>query len=303
MKYDVLIIRYGELSLKSSYVRKQFESRLIHNIKTAFNEEHLPCSVSSERGRIYVYSENTGRSIEILKKIFGIKSISPAITTTSDINDMSEYAVKIAKQYLTKEKSFALKVTRTGSHTYSSQDIAISVGSLINQQTQASVDLSHPDFQLFIEIRNQNAYFFIEKNPGPGGLPYGTQGSALCLISNPKDIVAAWFLMKRGCQITFALLNSHYYEMLLSFTKNWYIHADIYVFEKNNQVSHFLHDILKTKTFDVFITGHTFSVDDADIIKDITDLKHNYSIVVLHPLIAMQSEEISTMGKKIGISV
>lgn len=303
MEYDVLIIRYGELSLKSSYVRKQFESRLIQNIKTAFQDEQLSCSVSSERGRIYVYSNDLGKSSTIVQKIVGIKSVSPAIKTSSDPSDMSRHALHIAKKYLTKDKSFALKVTRTGNHPYSSQDIAITLGSLINKETQASVDLSHPDVTVFIEIRNQNAYFFIEKTPGPGGLPYGTQGHALSLISNPKDIVAAWFLMKRGCQITFAVQNTTCYEMLISFIKKWYIHADIVVCEKNSQLQKFIHDAQNTKRFDVLITGHSLFEDEHTVLSAIKNLKNIYSLVVLHPLIAMDLKQISDIGKKIGITI
>ena len=61
---------------------------------------------------------------------------------------------------------------------------------------------------MFIEIRNENAYFFTEKINGTGGLPSGTQGKILAIIDVPKSILAAWSLMRRGCSIIFLRTNN-----------------------------------------------------------------------------------------------
>jgi len=160
MDYDLILIRYGELSLKSSYVRKQFESTLIRNIKNAFECSNIYGKIKTERGRIYLYTDEIARGLGVLKKVFGITSFSPAIKTTSDTADMITLALNFCQKTLNKEKSFALRITRTGEHDFSSQDVAVKLGNVIVDATKAGVDLSNPDFELFIEIRNKNAFFF-----------------------------------------------------------------------------------------------------------------------------------------------
>jgi len=155
MNYDLILIRYGELSLKSDYVRNKFELKLVDNIKNAFKLNNLNCELRRERGRIYLYGDEISQGIEILKRIFGITSFSPAIKTTSNIVDMITLALNFCQKTLNKEKSFALRVTRTGEHDFSSQDVAVKLGNVIVDATKAGVDLSNPDFELFIEIRNK----------------------------------------------------------------------------------------------------------------------------------------------------
>ena len=80
-------------------------------------------------------------------------------------------AIKISQETLNKEKSFAIRVTRTGNHDFSSQDVAVKIGNAIVKATKATVNLIKPDFELFIEIRNDNSFIFTEKIRGTGGLP------------------------------------------------------------------------------------------------------------------------------------
>jgi thiamine biosynthesis protein ThiI len=115
---------------------------------------------------------------------------------------MSSAAVRIASPLLTDEQSFGIRARRTGTHDFSSKDIGEFVGRAIEKATGASVQLSKPDLQLFIEVRANNAYLYTEVIPGVGGLPLGTQGKIIALISGGLDSpVAAWLMMKRGCMI------------------------------------------------------------------------------------------------------
>ena len=203
MDYDLIFIRYGELSLKSRYVRNHFESTLVRNIKNAFRSNNLQCTIHKERGRIYLYIYKISEGIRPLQRIFGITSVSPAIETTADMNSISEHAINISKKMIDKEDSFALRVTRTGQHSFTSQDVAVKIGNDIVKATKANVNLTKPNFELFIEIRNDKAFLFLEKFQGTGGLPLGTQGKALALIDSPQSILASWYLMRRGCKTIF----------------------------------------------------------------------------------------------------
>src|SRR5512136_251291 len=137
MYSDVIILRYGELSLKSTYVRKYFETMLVRNIKNAFSKENIPVAVRSMRGRIFLTTPDISNSLTILSHIFGIVSFSPAVQTTSNIQDISSTAQQLTKNVLNKQKSFAIRVTRTGTHPFTSQDVAVHIGNDIVQTTHA----------------------------------------------------------------------------------------------------------------------------------------------------------------------
>ena len=97
---------------------------------------------------------------------------------------------------------FAIKCRRVGTHDVSSQEIAAYCGSVVKNVVDAPVDLSNPDLTIFVEVRDDDAYIFHEKIKGPGGLPLGTQGKVVCLISSGIDSpVAAYLMMKRGCEV------------------------------------------------------------------------------------------------------
>ena len=93
-------------------------------------------------------------------------------------------ALQLTKNILTEEKSFAIRSTRVGTHTFSSQQVAVHIGNDIVKATHAGVDLTNPDIELFIEIRDKKSFLFTEKINGVGGLPLGTQGRILALIEN-----------------------------------------------------------------------------------------------------------------------
>ena len=302
MNYDLILIRYGELSLKSSFVRKQFESILIKNIKDGLQKNHISYEVKRERGRIYVYTTEVTQSIDVLKNIFGITSISPAVKTTSDTGDMATLALNFCQKMLNKEKSFALRVTRTGDHNFSSQDVAVKIGSEIVIATKAKVDLSTPDFELFIEIRNDKSFFFTEKIFGTGGLPLGTQGKILALINNPQSLLAAWYLMRRGCDILFLKTNNQITSSLHSFIKNWYAEVDIVETDLTEKsLYEMVNKFASERSCDAVVTGHTIYDTSQDVLSDIKQLKQRISLPILSPLIAMDFDEIDIKCKKLGI--
>ena len=188
MKYELIIVRYGEIGLKAQATRRRFENALVNNIKKAFEMKNISNDIKLMRGRIFVYTEQIKEAIFVLQKIFGITSISPAVKTSSDMDSMKRFGVEISKNQMEKTDSFALRVTREGNHEFTSQDVAVAVGEAVVKATNAKVNLSKPDFTLFIEIRDNVAYFYIEKFAGVGGLPLGTQGNCLLYTSpSPRD--------------------------------------------------------------------------------------------------------------------
>ena len=201
-RFDAILVRYGEIGIKSDRVRSRYERTLVNNIERTLGF----CAISYEAvvrdfGRIFVKTRDAAAA-QAVASVFGVVSASPVQTSAATLDAMQSAAVRIALPLLTKGKSFGIRARRTGTHDYSSKDIGGVVGGAIEKATGAPVRLSKPDVQLFIEVRANNAYLYTEVVPGVGGLPMGTQGKVIALVSGGIDSpVAAWLMMKRGCTI------------------------------------------------------------------------------------------------------
>ncbi len=303
MDYELIIIRYGEIGLKAKETRRRFENILVNNLKNVIGTIGSDFKIKKEKGRVYLYTKKINESVLFLQKVFGITSISPAISTSSDLDLISQLSVNLSKEVLNLEKTFALKVTRIGTHNYTSQDVAIKIGNDIVKATKAKVNLTQPDFILWIEIRDESTYIFTDKIRGPGGLPLGTQGKALILFEDFKSLLAAWFLMRRGCKIIFITKDNQNVEPLKSFLFNWHISSNIFeVDSKVKNINNFFKNIAAKKNCDAIIMGNTFVNDPQIELSNIKLLKKYTNLPILNPLIAMDDKEISQKCNEIGIS-
>ena len=303
MKPQLIIIRYGEIGLKAKATRKHFENILIKNIKNAFKKEKIPNTIKTQKGRIYVYTGEINIAVKVLQKIFGITSVSPAIEVKSDMDSMIQTAVEFSKEKLTSKNSFALRVTRDGKQGYTSQDVAIIVGDAVVKATNASVNLTKPDFVLYIEIRYDKAFMFTEKIPGTGGLPLDTQGKTLVLVNSSYSILAAWFLMRRGCKIVFIVKNESLKKTVESFLNNWYIETPVYYVRNRESYYPLLNKIISEQQCETVTVD--YSLDDLSIksLSTIRNLKKHVKLPVLTPLIAIEKDEILKKTKEIGLTV
>ena len=301
MKYELIIVRYGELGLKAVATRKRFEASLVNNIKNALKTKEISFKVKREWGRIYVLTNQINESIDVLQKIFGITSISPAIKTDGGMSSISNLAVAISKEKLTRKKNFALRVERVGNHSFSSQDVAVQVGNDIVKATNAGVNLTRPDFELFIEIRNENAYLFTKKIRCTGGLPLRTQGKTLVLVDRLESILAAWYIMHRGCSAVFLNADKSLTDALNSFISTWYSDKDIVIFDEVKSICETINEVADKKNCVALITGHSLYNSPCDVISDLGSLNEQISIPILHPLISMPPEEIQQKCSEVGI--
>ncbi len=197
----VLLVRYGELSLKSPYVRRQLEDRLVANVQDMFAAGRVECVVKRERGRVFVHAEDEATAIRLLRRVFGIVSISPAKEATSALEPLAAFVAGYARDVLTPGMSFAIRARRSGQHPYNSQDLARVLGQAVrNAVPGAVVDLDAPDRELQVEVRGPRAYVFHEVVDGPGGLPLGSQGHVLAVAVDEAGMAATWLAMRRGCR-------------------------------------------------------------------------------------------------------
>ncbi|MGC8565908.1 MAG: tRNA uracil 4-sulfurtransferase ThiI [Thermoplasmata archaeon] len=195
----MIIIRYDEIGLKGKN-RIYFENRLIENIKNQIKKSGYESHVERIRGRIIVDSQ---APLNVYSKIFGIRSYSPAIESSLDLDEIYNSIRNLILER--KFKTFRISTQRLWKgYEKTSMGINEKIGEFVIRDFSKKVDLEKPDLNIGIEILNDRSYIFTEKYQGPGGLPYAIEGKVLMLISGGIDSpVAAYLLMKRGADLTF----------------------------------------------------------------------------------------------------
>lgn len=199
----------GEIAVKGRGTRVQFLRRLQGNLESALSTTGVPHRVERDWSRILVEAPR-GAALEVLPNVFGISSLSQVERrpwrTVDDVvaAGVELFADKVAG------KSFAVRARRGGDKRFipfRSADVDRALGARLLPRA-ARVDLDHPEVTVQIEIRAGEALFFANSIAAPGGLPLGTEGRALALVSGGFDsAVAAWLILKRGVRLDYLFCN------------------------------------------------------------------------------------------------
>ena len=192
----MIIVRYGEISLKKGK-RKEFEKKLVKNIKSALKRAGFESKIEILRGRILIDTLDDAKTIIAHQP--GVVSVSPAREMSYE--EIFEYLKEKLKDK--NPESFKIETQRVDKNFPKvSPEINSEVGEFIVKNFGWKVNLNNPDFKIEIEIIQNRAYVFFEKIKGIGGLPVGTQGKVIALISGGIDSpVAAFLMMKRGAKL------------------------------------------------------------------------------------------------------
>lgn len=197
IKYDTVLIRYGELSTKGKN-RKLFVTKLLNNIKTSLDDlDNLEYRQTYER--IYIkLNDNDPKVIESrLKDIFGISSFSFTQKVDSNIDMIIEACYQASLQQSGTFKVIARRNDK--SFPYVSDQINRMVATKILKETDHKVDVHEPDFKIYIEVFEDGTYITCNKIEGAHGYPTGINGKSLMLLSGGIDSpVAGYLMMKRG---------------------------------------------------------------------------------------------------------
>ena len=200
----VIIIRYGEISLKGLN-RPYFENTLLRNIRRSI--KHIgDMNVYKSHGRLYIDLEDYDEEdiIETVTNVFGVVSVSIAYIFEANMETIFEVAVKQARECIEEGiKTFKVETKRANKKfPVKSPEISRTVGGYILENTdELKVDVHNPDVVISVEVRDK-AYVYSRKIPGFGGMPYGTSGKAMVLLSGGIDSpVAGWLVAKRGVEI------------------------------------------------------------------------------------------------------
>lgn len=203
MEYDHILIRYGEMALKGKNIKKfiiKLQENIQHKLKGFANVK-----VKRTQGRMFVLlnGQDPEPIIEKCSKIFGIQSLSLAIKVENDaetIKNAALYALEKGESV----QSFKVTVRRINKDfPIRSQEMNQALGEHLLTNTDGyTVDVHHPDLTIKVEIRLEATYITSSVIPGLGGLPVGTSGKSLLLLSGGIDSpVAGYLAMKRGVQL------------------------------------------------------------------------------------------------------
>ena len=205
--FRMFLIKYAEIGVKGKN-RYLFEDALIAQIKRTLRRVEGRFSVTKESGRIYVEAVTEfdyDETVAALKTVFGIVGICPVVLLQDNgYEQLSKVVVDyMDKMYPDKKRTFKVQVRRARkNYPMDSMELARELGSdILDAYPEFSVDVHHPQILLQVEIR-QNIYVYSEIIPGPGGMPLGTNGKAMLLLSGGIDSpVAGYMIAKRGVVI------------------------------------------------------------------------------------------------------
>lgn len=331
----VFLVKYGEIAIKGLN-KPYFEKMLVKRIKKALKEFNVISLYRSE-GIIYLEMDESHSDeaiIQQVKKVFGIAYISVAYEAESDIDEISKGAVQYIKELKTNNNISTFKVvTKRGNKQFhmKSPEICRHVGGAILRQVEGlKVDVHTPDCYIYIDVRNTKSYVYSEKIPGYGGLPLGTNGRGLLLLSGGIDSpVAGWMMAKRGMEIEAVHFHSYPYtserakekvldlaKIIAEYTGRLKIHI-VNLLNIQQEIAEkcpedegtiltrrFMMKISEKiaieKGCHAVITGESIGQVASQTIQGLVTTDHAVRIPVMRPLIALDKVDIINLSKEIG---
>ena len=205
--FKAFLIKYAEIGIKGKN-RYMFEDALIRQMEYVLKDVEGTFRVTKEQGRIYVQTEGAfdyEETLDALKRVFGIAFICPVVICEDEgfeklAQDVVEYVDHV---YPDKDRTFKMHVRRA-KKTYPGTSMELNAelgGRILEAYPQMKVDVHDPQTLITVEIR-EKIYIYSESIPGPGGMPIGTNGKAMLLLSGGIDSpVAGYMIAKRGVKI------------------------------------------------------------------------------------------------------
>lgn len=201
----ILVRLSAELSTKARGTRRRFTRKLVQNIRDALRQAGVRAHVDDQWNRLFVHTADPA-VLDALAHIPGISSFSVVeARSAADLEAITNTGREVFGERV-RGGTYAVRARRSGRHSFSSQDVQVSLGAALNPG--ATVDLNDPDVEVEVEVRDETAFMFASRTRGLGGLPLGVEGRAVCLLSGGFDsAVAAWLMLKRGVALDYVFCN------------------------------------------------------------------------------------------------
>ena len=323
---DVMLRLTGEITTKGRRTRSRFQKKLVENLRDGVESSGAACRMRSEWSRLYLRSDQevTGP----LARVFGISTFSVLeAECAADLSQIVDVGLRTFGERV-KGRSFAVRARRSGTHPFSSQDVMQQLGAALGDE--ARVDLSRPDVEVFVEVRDESAVLYASKDPGAGGMPLGVEGRAVCLLSGGFDsAVAAWMMLRRGVALDYVFCNlggDAYQRMVLEvaavLSDQWSygtrptllsLDFDPVVTELRRAFRPAFQQIaLKREMYraaehvafrlgaDAIVTGEAVGQVSSQTLANLRAIDDASSLPVLRPLVGMDKEEIISRSRHIG---
>ncbi|MEY8574355.1 tRNA uracil 4-sulfurtransferase ThiI [Oscillospiraceae bacterium 21-37] len=207
MEKEIILLKLGEIALKGLN-RRAFEDVLIKNIRRRLKSAG-EFSVYSRQSTVYVEPKDENADMDLAEercgKVFGVVAYTRAGAAEKDLLKIREKAAEYLREPLEDARTFKVECKRSDKKfPYKSPEISAEVGGyLLEAFPHLRVDVHNPDITVRVEVREAEAYVHADPRPGAGGIPVGTGGKGLVLISGGLDSpVAAWMMAKRGVELT-----------------------------------------------------------------------------------------------------
>lgn len=335
MNRHLFIVRFGETALKGKN-KSYFEKKLVDRVKKILRK-FSGVDVYREEGLVFVSANSENSQEELvgeISKVFGISSISPAVETNPNMEDIYETAVNFMMNLIEKEsvRTFKVEAKRADKNfPVKSPEIARLVGGEVLKGCKVlKVDVRNPQVCLHVDVRRDKAYIYRKKIQGYGGLPLGTNGKGMLLLSGGIDSpVAGWMMAKRGMSIEAIHFHSYPYTSRRAQEKVEELARQISIYcgdfklhmvnllpvqeeiiktcpeeETTILVRRFMMKIAEkvgeqtgAKTL---ITGESLGQVASQTTESIVCTDQSVAMPVLRPLIAMDKVDIMDVAKKIG---
>ena len=332
--FTAFLIKYAEIGIKGKN-RYLFEDALIRQIKYALKKCEGEFAIRKTMGRIFVEAQGEfdfDETVEHLKKVFGIWGICPVIYVEDEgWEKLCERVVAyLGEMYPDRHKTFKVNARRSRkNYPKDSMEINRDLGEVIlGAYPEMHVDVHHPDILLNIEVR-EKIYVYSETIPGPGGMPVGTGGKAMLLLSGGIDSpVAGYMIAKRGVKIDAVYFHAPPYtsdrakqkvvdlaRLVSRYTGPIYLHvinfADLQMYIYENAPHEELTIIMRRYMMRIaeaiakgteclgLITGESIGQVASQTMSSLIATNEVCELPVYRPLIGFDKEEIVEVAKKI----
>ena len=332
--YNILIVKYGEIGVKGKN-RYRFENKLIKNVKNILKPIGK-FNVYKEYGRIYVDLDGYDYEevVEEVKKVVGIVGVCPAVRAEKDYNLLKELALKMLEEKIEQGyKSFKVD-SRRGDKDFklTSQEMSLDIGGYLVSQVKdkIAVDVRNPEVKIHCELRQNHVMVYSDTIPGYGGLPLGTNGRAMSLLSGGIDSpVASWMVAKRGMELECIHFHSYPFtseksqekvrdlaQILAKYCGRVRLHK-VNMLEIQKSIGLNCKDeemtiisrrfmmriaerVAESRHCDALVTGESIGQVASQTIQGLTCTNASVKMPVFRPLIAMDKTEIIEVAQKIG---
>ena len=332
--YNVLAVSFGEIFLKGKN-RSSFEKKLIEQIKLSL-KGFRDVVIYKDQGKVFIetkHEEDMDEIINKVKKIFGIVLISPCIKVEKNVEIIKDKTKELFKYLCSKKEIQTFKIdTHRSDKTFpvKSMEFNADMGEIILDEFEnITVDVHNPDVHIYIDIK-LNCYISSEKIKTVGGLPVGTSGRALLLLSGGIDSpVAGYMIAKRGVEIDALYFHTypftseranekvkHLKELLEDYCGKITLYSinilDIHKAIKLNckedettiLARRFMMRIAEKlaleKEIDMLITGESLGQVASQTMKSMAVIENSIEMPILKPVIGMDKTEIMEIARNIG---